>query len=90
MSRQAKGEFDDLDSEWKDGIVAMTSEEIDQRIADTAKAEAENQKAKKEDAHLESCRTAVKVASEGYREHTKMSKLRIRYCMQVLGDRGKV
>ena len=89
MKKQAKTEFGDLENDWKDGIAAMSTEEIDKRISDIAKAEAESQKAKKDDQHLQDCKESVKAAGEGYREHTKMSKLRIEFCMRVLEDRGK-
>jgi hypothetical protein len=86
--RPHKGEFADLDTEWKDSIAAMPVEEINSKIAEVAKAEAENQKVMKEDQQLAEAKMAAKMAGEGYREATKMSKLRIKYCVRVLADRG--
>jgi hypothetical protein len=87
--RPKKDEFADLDGDWKDMIVGMSAEEINNRIAEIAKAEQEVQALKKEDADLNAIREQYKVASSGYREHTKQSKLRIKYCMRVLSDRGQ-
>jgi len=89
MAKQQKGEFDDLDSEWKDSVVSMSEEEINNRIAEIAKAESQNQQDKKDDQHLQECRLACKEAGMLYSENTKMSKLRIKYCMRILRDRGK-
>jgi len=89
MARLPKGEFDELDSEYKDGIASMTKEEINNRISEIAKAEAESQAAKKEDQELKEAKLKASVAGEGYRESTKLAKLRIKYCIQILKDRGQ-
>jgi hypothetical protein len=86
--RPRKNEFEDLDSAWKDGIAGMTEEEINNKIAEIAKAEEENQKLKKEDEQLAEAKEAAKIAGEGYKEASKLSKARIRFCMRVLSDRG--
>lgn len=84
-----KTDFEDLDSDFKSTIENMAPEEINLKIAEVAKAEAENQKAKIDDGDLADKKEAVKLASEGYREATKMNKMRIAFAMRVLDDKGK-
>jgi FtsZ-binding cell division protein ZapB len=84
-----KDPFEDLPSDWKDAIAQSSVEEINKRVAELAKGEEENQKAKKDDPDLAEKREALKVASEGYKEATKGYKLRMKWIMQVLGDMGK-
>jgi hypothetical protein len=88
-TRKRKDEFADLDSDWKSGIASMSTDEVNARIAEIAKAEQEMQATKKEDEDLNSLREQLKAAAQGYREHTKLSKLRIKFCMRVLADRGQ-
>jgi IS5 family transposase len=87
--RPAKSEFADLDSDFKDAIAASTPQEINDRIAEVAKNEEENQKAKKEDQQLVEAKAAAAAAGAGYKEASKMTRLRIRFAMRVLSDRGQ-
>lgn len=86
--RPKKDEFADLPADWKDEVVAMTRESIDEEIAKVAKQEQENVDAKKADPDLENLKWQVKEASAPYREASKMNKLKIKYAIQVLGDKG--
>lgn len=90
FKRVKKDQFADLPADWKDAIIGSSEEEINKRIAELAKNEEENQKAKKDDADLTEKKEQVKFASEGYRESTKGYKLRMRWIMQILGDRCKI
>ena len=90
MAFEKKDPFASLDEEWKDAVVAATVEEIDTRIAELAKAEEANLKAKKEDPDLLEKKEQVKLASEGYREATKGYRLRLKYIMRVLSDKAKI
>lgn len=89
MASEQKDEFSDLDNDWKESVLSMDKNEINSRIAEIAKNEVENQKAKKKDGHLREARLVVSEAGKGYRDATKDAKLRIQYCMRVLGDRGQ-
>jgi hypothetical protein len=84
-----KHPFEDIPEEWRDAVAHASEEEINSRIVELAKAEAENQKAMKEDPDLAEKKEAVKFAAEGYREATKGYKLRMKFIMQSLADRAK-
>jgi hypothetical protein len=88
--RPKKGEFEDLDSDFKDAIASSTVEDINKRIAEVAKNQETNLKSMAEDQDLAEKKEAVKDASAQYREATKANRLRIAYCMRVLGDKGAV
>lgn len=87
--RQKKNPFEDLPEEWRDQITQSSPEAIDAEIVRLAKGEEENQAAKRLDRDLEEKKDAVKFASEGYRESTKGYKLRMKFIMQTLADKGK-
>jgi hypothetical protein len=89
MPRQsAKDPFEALDSDFKDTISGSTVDEINARIAEVAKSEEENQKAKKDDQDLAEKKAQATEAGAQYKEASKMNRLRIRYAMRVLGDKG--
>jgi hypothetical protein len=67
-----------------------TTADLNTQICEAAKSEEENQKAKTEDQALAEAKVAASEAGEQYKESKKMNTLRIRFCMRVLGDRGKV
>lgn len=85
-----KNPFEDLDEEWMSAVAGSTVDEINARIAELAKAQEENLAAQKADGDLAEKKEAVKFASENYRENTKGYKTRMKYIMQILGDKGKI
>jgi hypothetical protein len=85
-----KGPFEDLDKEYKETIENMSDEDIKKRISEVAIAEHENRAAMAADPDLQQAKDALKLASEDYREGTKMNKLRIGYAHFILESRGKV
>jgi predicted carbohydrate-binding protein with CBM5 and CBM33 domain len=87
--RPAKSPFADLDLEFKDAIASMSTEDINKRIAEVAKNQEENLKAMKEDQQLAEAKAAAASAGAGYKEATKMNRLRVRYAMEILGARGQ-
>jgi hypothetical protein len=89
MKRQKKDPFADLDAEFKEAIPTLTAEEIRDRIAQVALNQESLMAAKKDDEDLAECREQLREASAVYRDGTKMNKLRIAYCKQVLDDMGK-
>lgn len=83
-----KDPFADLDAEFKDMIASSSIEIINNKIAEVAKNQEENLRAMADDQDLQEKKEAVKMASEGYRDASKMNRLKVIYAMRVLGDRG--
>lgn len=81
--------FDDLSSDFKDAVAQSTPEQIRNRIAEIAMDEARNQTMKASDEDLAEKKEAVKFAGEGYATNTKQNKLKIKYAMMILEDKGK-
>lgn len=83
-----KDPFEALDTDFKDTIAAATPLDIRSRIAKVALDELANQQAKGEDQDLAEKVEQAKFAGEGYKEATKMNKLRIAFCKRALQDKG--
>ena len=88
-AKTKKDEFLDLPDEFKDKIASSSPEEIDRTIAQVAKDQEENTRLMQEDQDLAEKRELAKEAAAGYREGTKANRLKIRYCLRVLHDKGK-
>lgn len=86
--KKVKDPFDAIDSDWKDAVAAMSAGEVNLRIAEVAKGEQENQRLRDEDVDLATLKEQVKEAGAQYSEASKVNKLKIRYAMRVLGDKG--
>jgi hypothetical protein len=84
-----KDKFKDLDGEFKDTVASMSEEEIRATIAKVSLNQVELINAKALDQDLIQKRAAASDAGAIYREGTKQNKLRIEFCHQVLGDKGK-
>jgi hypothetical protein len=87
-NKEKKDEFADLPAEWKDAVAGMDKPAIDARIAEVAKAEEENQKLKGDDEDLKSRQLEAREAGKQYSDGTKANKLKIRFAMRVLRDKG--
>jgi ElaB/YqjD/DUF883 family membrane-anchored ribosome-binding protein len=85
-----KDPYEDLDSDYKDAIAASTVEDINKRIAEIAKNEQDNLKAKGDDQDLKEKKEAATEAGKQYKDASKQNRLRILFAMRVLGDKGKV
>ena len=83
-----KDPFIDVPEEFKDAVAGMNVDEIKQRIAQVALDQVELMKAKKEDGDLLEKREAYKEAGMGYREGTKMNRVKIEYCKQMIDNKG--
>jgi predicted carbohydrate-binding protein with CBM5 and CBM33 domain len=81
--------FEDLDNEFKDAVAGMDVVALNNKIAEVAKNEENNQNLKKDDQQLAEAKEAAKMANEPYKDASKANKLRIQFCMRVLGDRGQ-
>jgi len=88
FKKAKKDPFADLDAEFKDMIASSSIEIINNKIAEVAKNQEENLRAMADDQDLQEKKEAVKMASEGYRDASKMNRLKVIYAMRVLGDRG--
>lgn len=90
MKNNKKNPFDDLPQDFKDAMENMSDEEIKQAMANVAISEQQNQDAKRDDQDLAEKLEAAKFAGEGYREASKMNKLKIKYGYSILDGRGKI
>ena len=77
----------DLDVEWRDRIAAAGVDEINEAIAKVAKDQEAMDQAKDADDDLASLKEQVKVAMQPYNDGRKANRLKIRYAVQVLGDK---
>ena len=82
--------FEDLDSDFKTAIEAMTDDEVRRRISDVAINEHENREHMKKDVDLMEQKEKTKEAGAQYAEASKMNRLRISYAHHVLDSRGKL
>lgn len=89
MAKAKKGQFDDLDTEYKTNIEAATDDEIRSKISEVAMNESDNLEAKKNDEDLKAKKETAKFAGEGYAEASKFNKMRINYAKHILEARGK-
>ena len=88
MGKQKKGKFDDLPTDFKDAVAQSSPEDINKRIAEVAKATEELRKAQENDQDYQEKKEALKEAGAVYRDGFKANRLKIQYCVQVLGDKG--
>lgn len=85
----ARDKFAALDTEFKDAVAGMDEESIRKKVSDIALAQEALMKAKDDDEDLASAKEQFSVAGEIYRQGSKLNRLRIQFCKQVLEDRGK-
>jgi hypothetical protein len=83
-----KDEWADLDDDFKTAVLQSSVEQVNLRIAETAKSEEENKRLKKEDGHLLEMKAQYDEAGAQYKEATKANRLKIRYMVSVLKSRG--
>lgn len=88
LGRTKKGPFDDLPSDFKDAVAQSSPDDIKKRVAAIAIEQAELEKAKEADQDYQEKKAAASAAGAVYRDGKKGAKLRIAYCLQVLGDKG--
>lgn len=88
MVKAEKDPFVDVPEEFKDAVAGMNVVEIKQRIAQVALDQVGLMRAKKEDGDLLEKREAYKEAGAGYREGTKLNRVKIEYCKQMIDNKG--
>lgn len=89
-SEKLEKKFKDIDEEWRDKVAALSAVEVKAVLAELAYNENENQKAKEEDQDLASKKESYDSAAEGYKEATKSNKLKTKYALKVLSDKGGI
>jgi len=85
----AKDKFKALDNDFKDAVAAMPEEDIRKKVANIALAQEALMKARDEDQDLARAKEEFSVAGAIYRDGSKMNRLRIQYCREMLESRGK-
>jgi hypothetical protein len=80
--------FEQLPVEWRDKVATMTVEDLNAALAEVAKNENENQLNKENDQDLAEKKESYSFASAQYKEATTANKLRTKFLIRVLGDRG--
>ena len=88
-AKKIKDPFEGLDSDWKDMVVEQPTEEIYKTITNVVKSELENLAAMADDMDLESLKEQVKEAAAQYKEATLTNKLKMKWALRVLSDRGE-
>ncbi|MDE2425742.1 MAG: hypothetical protein KGO96_07530 [Elusimicrobia bacterium] len=84
-----KDNFDSLSKEWMDAVSVAPEDEINKRISEIAKAQAELDILKKVDPELLSAKESYDNLMEPYRIDSKENKLKIKFAYKVLKDRGR-
>jgi len=83
-----KDPFAELPPEWKDAVEAMSVDNLKNEMVSVSSNEHENQKNKEEDQDLASKKELYKEAGAGYKEASKANKLKIKYVLRHLSDKG--
>ncbi len=84
-----KDKFADVPEEFRDSVAAYDEAKIRDTIAKVSLDQAALMEAKADDMDLAAARETAKEAGAIYREGTKLNKLKIEFCRQVLGDKAK-
>jgi hypothetical protein len=91
MGRPKKVEdFSLLSEEFTASVNSASEDAVRRKISDAALDEVENQKLKREDPDLSSLKEQLKEAGVQYKERSKVNKLKIKYCQELLEGQGKV
>ena len=83
-----KDPFSALPETFKDGCASAQTGELQERLAQTAKSEEQNQSAMKADVDLKAKVEQANVARQPYKETTKLNRLKTQYIIRILADRG--
>ena len=87
--KKDKDPFADLDSEFRDSVATGDVAKIRDLIAQTALNQQALEQAQEDDEDLAEKKETVKYAMEPYNDGKRANKLKIKYCRQVLGDKGE-
>lgn len=85
----AKNPYSELTEDFKESINNATDDEINQKIAETAKNQAALEEAKEKDEDLKEKKAQASEAGAVYRDGKKANNQKIKYAREVLSGRGK-
>jgi hypothetical protein len=83
-----KDKFKLLDADWKDEVSGLSVEDLKLRIAKVAKDQEELETAQENDEDLQSLKDQVSDASAPYKDGKKANRLRIKFLLQAISDKG--
>ncbi len=83
-----KDPFAALPDDFKDGIEGMGQEELKAKFVEVTKSELENIAAAKADQDLLIARDRARVAAQVYTDQSKMNRLKTKYLVQAMADKG--
>lgn len=83
-----KNPFDELSAEFKDAAQHADTAKLKSVLMEIGMSEQLNLASMKADQDLKEKKEAVKDASAGYREVTKFNKLKTKFVLEQLSDRG--
>lgn len=86
--RPKKGPFALVPEEYRDETAGLDVESLNLRIAEVAKSSAEVKKAQKEDPHIAEVKEQLVEANAGYKEALAANDAKLRWLMQLIGDKG--
>lgn len=86
--KEKKNPYDALPDDFKSFVDGAALEGLKDKLGEVAKMEEQNLAACKADGDLNTKREAVKFAMEPYKEIAKMSRLKKKYLIQALADKG--
>lgn len=92
MAKQKKAPKDPygaVSREWRDAVDAAQEQEIKDKLAAVALDQQAVLDEKAADQDFQSKKSALKFAGEGYKERSKVHKLKIQYARRVLQGRGR-
>ena len=84
----AKDKFSELPKEFVDQMESSSIQELKEALGLISTNEELNLSAAKADEDLQKLREQVSVASKGYREGTKMNKIKTKFIRRILADKG--
>jgi hypothetical protein len=88
-NRKEKSPFAALSNEFKDAACTYSKEEINDKIASSAKIISTLKEERKNDQQLAEAKENVKQCGQVYREGIKENELKIRYLYELLSSRGQ-
>lgn len=86
--KKNKDPFAELPESFKDALATADVNQLKDKLAEVAKAQEANKSEMKADEDLNNLKEQVKVASSGYTEVTKSNKLKTKYVIRLLADKG--
>ncbi len=82
--------LDQLETEFKDNALSMSTEDLKEKLVDFEKSIFEVQEDMKNDPKLQQIKEDLKAYSEGYKDLIKQNKASIQYVLYILESRGSI